>query len=51
MTHKLANCIKGFRKKHGTQHSLIMMLEKWKRAIDKEDCVLTLRISQKALIL
>ena len=39
MTDKLANCIPVFRKSHETQHSFIMVLEKWKRAIDKGVCV------------
>ena len=39
MKDKLAHSITGFRKSHGTQHSLIMMLEKWKKALDKGECV------------
>ena len=35
MTDKLAHSITGFRKSHGTQNSLTVMLEKWKRALDK----------------
>ena len=35
MTDKLAHPITGFRKSHGTQNSLVVMLEKWKRALDK----------------
>ena len=35
MTDKLAHSIAGFRKSHGTQNSLAMMLQKWKRALDK----------------
>ena len=31
MTDKLAHSITGFRKSHGTQNSLVVMLEKWKR--------------------
>ena len=27
----------GFRNSHGTQHSLIVLLEKWKIALDKEE--------------
>ena len=42
MTHKLAHSITGFRKSHGTQNSLVMMLEKWKRALDKGEYVSTL---------
>ena len=32
---KLAHSITGFRKSHGTQNYLVVMLEKWKRALDK----------------
>ena len=39
MTDKLAHSITGFRKSHGTQNSLVVMLEKWKRALDKGDYV------------
>ena len=35
MTDKLAHFITGFRKSHRTQNSLVVMLEKWKRALDK----------------
>ena len=31
MTDKLAHSITGFRKSHGTQNSLVVILEKWKR--------------------
>ena len=31
---KFAKCLTGFRKPHGTQHSLLTMLEKWIRGID-----------------
>ena len=34
---KISECVTGFRKLHGTQHSLIVMLEKWKKALDKEE--------------
>ena len=34
MEDKFAKCLTGFRKSHGTQHSLLTMLEKWKRGID-----------------
>ena len=27
----------GFQELHGTQHSLIVMLEKWKKALDKKE--------------
>ena len=33
---KISNYVTGFRKTHGTQHSLAIMLERWKQAIDKE---------------
>ena len=39
MTDKLAHSITGFRKSHGTQNSLVVMLEKWKRALDKGEYV------------
>ena len=39
MTDKLAHSITGFRKSHGTQNSLVVMLEKWKRAPDKGEYV------------
>ena len=32
----------GFRKCHGTQHSLLVMLKKWKKALDKGDNVCTI---------
>ena len=42
MQDKLSKHITGFRKSHGTQHSLMNMLEKWKNALDKGEniCVL-----------
>ena len=39
MTDKLAHSITGFRKSHGTQNSLVVMLEKWKRALDKVSAI------------
>ena len=39
MTDKLAHSITGFRKLHGLQNSLVMMLEKWKRPLDKGEYV------------
>ena len=39
MTDKLAHSITGFRKSHGTQNSLVVMLEQWKRALDKGEYV------------
>ena len=35
MEDELPKCLTGFRKSHGTQHLLVTMLEKWKKAVDK----------------
>ena len=35
MQDKLSKHITGFRKSHGTQHSLMTMLEQWKSVLDK----------------
>ena len=35
MKDKLSNILTGFRKGHSTQHSLLTMIEKWKRALDE----------------
>ena len=37
MTEKVAYSITGIRKSYGTQNSLVVMLEKWKRALDKAE--------------
>ena len=37
MENKILKCVTGSRKLHGTQHSLTVMLEKWKKALDKEE--------------
>ena len=37
MENKILKCVTGFRTSYGTQHSLIAMLEKWKKALDKEE--------------
>ena len=42
MRDKLAHSITGFRKSHETQNSLVMMLEKWKKALDKGEYVSSL---------
>ena len=42
MRDKANKSITGFRKSNRTQHSLIGMVERWKRAIDKGGCVSTL---------
>ena len=39
MTDKLAHSTTGFRKSHGTQNSLVVMLEQWKRTLDKGEYV------------
>ena len=36
MENKISKSVRGFRKSHGRQHSLVM-LEKWKKALDKEE--------------
>ena len=42
MENKFSNLLTGFRKNHGTQHTLINMLEKWKRALDKGNVIGTI---------
>ena len=42
MEDKLAKYLTGFGKSHGTQHSLLTMLEKWKRGIDNGSYVFAL---------
>ena len=32
---KLSNILAGFRKGHSAQHSLLIMIEKWKRPLDQ----------------
>ena len=39
MCDKLSKYITGFRKCHGTQHSLLVMLEKWEKVLDKGESV------------
>ena len=39
MEDKISNYVTGFRKSHGTQHSLVIMLERWKQAIDKGEYI------------
>ena len=39
MEDKISNYVTGFRKSHGTQHSLFIMLERWKQAIDKGEYI------------
>ena len=38
MEKKISKCVSGFRKSHGKQHSLKVILENWpKKALDKEE--------------
>ena len=39
MKDKLSKCLTGFRKSHGTQHLLVTILDKWKKAADKGEYV------------
>ena len=39
MEDKLSKYLTGFRKSHGTQHLLVTMIEKWKKAVDNGECV------------
>ena len=39
MKDKLSKCLTGFRKSHGTQHLLVTMLEKQKKAVVKGEHV------------
>ena len=53
MEDKISNYVTGFRKSHGTQHSLVIMLERWKQATDKGEyiSVMYMDISIRLLIL
>ena len=48
MQNKLSKYLAGFCKSHGTQHSLMIMLEKWKNVLDKGEyvCVLFMDLSK-----
>ena len=39
MEDKISNYVTKFRKSYGTQHSLVIMLERWKQAIDKGEYI------------
>ena len=39
MEDKISNYVTGFRKSHATQRSLVIMLERWKQAIDKAEYI------------
>ena len=47
MENKLEKYVTGFRESHGTQHSLMTMLQKWKNVLDKGEyvCVLFMDLS------
>ena len=49
MQEKLSKHITGFRKSHGTQHSLMTMLEEWKSALDKGENICYIYGSLKGL--
>ena len=49
MQEKLSKHITGFRKSHGTQHSLMTMLEEWKSALDKGEHICYIYGSLKGL--
>ena len=42
MEDKLIKCLTGFRKLHSAHHSLLTMLEIWKRGTNNEACVFAL---------
>ena len=44
MENKVSKCVRGFRKSHGIHHSLIVMLEEWKKAFDKDENILVIFI-------
>ena len=48
MENKLSKFITGFRKLHGTQHAMVTMLEKWRKALDKKEyiCILFMDLSK-----
>ena len=48
MENKFSKHVTGFRKSHGTQHSLMIMLEKWKNLLDKGEhvCVIFMNLSK-----
>ena len=48
MEKKLSKFIAGFRKLQGTQHSMVTLLEKWSKALDRKEyiCVLFINLSK-----
>ena len=45
MENKNSKRVTSFRKSNGIQHSLIVMLEKWKKAFDKDENILSIFIN------
>ena len=37
MENKISKCVTGFRKSHGIQHSLIVRVKIWKKALDEKE--------------
>ena len=44
MENKIPKCITDFRKRNGSQHSLVIMLEKWRKVEDKKENISTIFI-------
>ena len=42
MENKISKFITGFRQLHGTEHSMVTMLEKWRKALDKKEYIYVL---------
>ena len=42
MENKFSKCLTGFRKGHSTQHTFMVMIEKWKNSLDKKNKVAAL---------
>ena len=49
MKNKPSKCLTGFRKSPRTQHLLVNMLEKWKKAVDKGEYVSALFMDLSSL--
>ena len=39
MENKISNYVNGFCKSHGTHHSIVIMIQRWKQAIDKGEYI------------
>ena len=48
MENKFSKIMAGFRKLHGAQQSMVTMLKKWRKALDKKEyiCVLFMNLSE-----